>query len=63
MTLTGQVELVPRPGSNVQGDPENVPVPVLPNDTVPVGAVAFILAVSVTVAVQLVALFATTVEG
>jgi hypothetical protein len=39
-----------------------VPVPVLANVTVPVGVVAFTL-VSVTVAVQLVALFATIVAG
>lgn len=48
---------------SVQGDPEKVPAPVLANVTVPVGVVAFTLAVSITVAVQLVALFATTMAG
>jgi len=42
--------------------PENVPVPLLRNDTVPVGVVALEL-VSVTVALQLVTSLATTVDG
>ena len=40
-----------------------VPIPVLANVTVPLGVVAFTAAMSITVAVQLVALFATTVAG
>ncbi len=60
VTLIKQLALVPTPIS--VHVPENVPVLVLPNVTLPVGAVAFTL-VSVTVAVQLVALFATTVLG
>ncbi len=46
--------MAPVPGTKVQGDPENVPVPVLANATVPVGAVALTLLVSVTVALQVV---------
>ena len=61
--LTGQVELEPTPGTKVHGDPEKVPVPVLANATVPVGAVGLVLFVSTTMTVQLVALFATTVAG
>ena len=39
---------------NVQGEPVKVPVPLLPNDTVPVGALAVPGEVSVTVAVHVV---------
>jgi hypothetical protein len=43
--------------------PVNVPVPLLRNDTVPVGVVAAVELVSVTVALQLVTSLATTVDG
>ena len=39
----------------VHGDPVKVPVPLLVNETVPVGALAVPLEVSVTVAVQVLA--------
>jgi hypothetical protein len=41
----------------VQGEPVKVPVPLLPNATVPVGALAVPVEVSVTVAVQVVGEF------
>ena len=43
--------------------PVNVPVPLLRNDTVPVGEVAAVELVSVTVALQLVTSLATTADG
>lgn len=43
--------------------PVNVPVPLLRNDTVPVGVVAAVELVSVTVALQLVTSLATSVDG
>ena len=39
---------------NVHGEPVNVPVPLLPNETVPVGVMAVPTSLSVTVAVQVV---------
>ncbi len=60
--LNAQVALLPIPMS-VQGELVKVPVPVLANITVPVGVVGAVALVSITVAVQLVALFATTVAG
>lgn len=43
--------------------PANVPVPLLRNDTIPVGVVALVELVSVTFALQLVTSLATTVDG
>ena len=60
--LNAQVALLPIPTS-VQGELVKLPVPVLANITVPVGVVGAVALVSITVAVQLVALFATTVLG
>ena len=60
--LNAQVALLPIPIS-VQGELVKVPVPVLANITVPVGVDGAVALVSITVAVQLVALFATTVAG
>jgi hypothetical protein len=49
--VTEQVAVAPVPLS-VQGDPVNVPVPLLANDTVPVGVTAVPGELSVTVAVH-----------
>lgn len=43
--------------------PLNVPVPLVRNETVPVGVVGAVALVSVTVALQLVTSLATTVDG
>ena len=47
----------------VHGDPVKVPVPLLVNETVPVGALVVPPDVSVTVAVQVVAAFTATEDG
>ena len=47
----------------VHGDPVNVPVPLLVNATVPVGALVVPPEVSVTVAVQVVGALTTTEDG
>ena len=47
----------------VHGEPVKVPVPLLPNETVPVGALVVPPEVSVTVAVHVVAELTTTEDG
>ncbi len=60
--MTEQVADAPVPVS-VHGEVRNAPVPLLPKDTVPVGVVAPVAEVSVTVTVQLVASPMTTLDG
>src|SRR2546428_13364649 len=60
--VTEQLELLPEPLS-VQGLPLKVPAPLEEKSTVPIGVLVLPVAVSVTVAVQVVALFTGTLVG
>jgi len=58
-----QLAVVELTVASVHGDVPNVPVPLLVQDTVPVGVVAPVLDVSFTVAVHVAALLIAIVEG
>jgi len=61
--VTWQLAVVELTVVSVQGDVVNVPVPLLAQDTVPVGVVAPVLDVSFTVAVHVAALLIAIVDG